>query len=767
MKRFIALLLSIVFMTSMFACNYNHFSFDHDADGNKYITKGEWAEILGTYFGMDSCLSDTPYFSDVTAANAIFPYVQSCTEWEIFDNSGDKFNPNDYATVEFIVDSAVKASEADYSTYSTTLEYAKSENIEIGKSSSYVTIPDAIQVVEWAFEVYENKEFTEYENVKYNDEIIPMADVSADDNGTIILNSNDGNVSEGDVIMTQGTEENPFGVARKVSAVTYAENGEVILETVEPDIGDIYEGLDFAYVGTVTDASTVKTAEGVVLEGVTPVSSGDIISNKSQATTLTYSLPTKDTAKAQQLASKGKNLSFSVKLSKGGKVTYSPAFNELKASIEKGDNSEAEKEAARKLLDKVGFLKPMGSGTSDLGIGDKTVKVEATDKYTAGWEIEGKLALKNFYIETELKTKKAFGIPYGIDSFEYEIHYEVESSLKFDGKLEEEIAIATLPIPLGGSGITIEVEIFAKASLNGDLEIVQSIANTSTVKYTDKNGYKKTQSSQCERGAELSVSFKVGFGGKATLKAVGIKLIDVKLDVGIGAETSFAKLTWVVRYEGELYKYSGNVARVSGAEQEIVFCMDGTIYFPTISLSIGTSNGTLANKLGIKFTWKIMDKSGATFKSQILSLHYEPSNGGFVDQCILDTLKVFEEDVTPNVVEKDDENQTDNKIDNKTGSDVMDISQYAVSLDVGESTKISVTTLPYGYTGFDVEWISEDTSIIEVSNIKSDEKLASCQITAVSPGIASITVNTSDGKHPLRCTVIVKENGDVEYTPFD
>lgn len=758
MKRFLSLILGVALILSIFSgCSFQHFSFDNgnlqdnettpkeDVKNDEYITRIEWAEVLGGWFGMDTCLSDEPYFADVPSSNPAFAYVQSCVEWEVFSLTNSEFHPEEFATIEFVVSSAVMASEAIADDSADPLTFATNCGVVQGDTTAYATREYAAKTAEWAYSLYAKKEFVEYENIEFNEALVDLSELACGEDGVVVAPEGRTDLKVGDVIITAPTQTNPYGVARKVTSVSVGEGGETVITTVEPEIGEVYSELDFAYVGTITDPSTVQTAEGVTINGITPVSARNDDSPK--VVTLGYR---KDNHPSiQQLASKGTNLSFSVSLEKGGKLTFSPAYNSIKADIEKGDNSKA-----LELFKKTGYAQ-----LDDLKIAGDVQTVKATDKYTGGWKIEGSLALKNFYVETELKTKKALGVPYGIKSFEYEIHYEVVSSLKFSGKLEEEVAIATVPIPLGGTGVTIDVEIFAKASVNGDIEISASIANTSTVKYSEKNGYKKTQSSQCEKGIEISVNFKVGFGGKATLKALGIKLIDFKLDVGMGFEAA-AKATKVMRSEDGIYKYDGGVAELGGFKEDVVVCIDGTAYFPTVSLSLGTSRGTLANKLGNKFTWKIMDKSGATFKSQLLTLHYEVGNG-IVDECTIDTYEVITEEDVQEELEKDENENKDS-----VGSDIMDVSHYAVTLAPGEEFKLSVTTLPYGFTGYDVVWVSDDGSIVKVFDIGADEHTSCCKIKAVSAGVTSITINTSDGSHQLKCSVTVRDDNTVDYNPL-
>lgn len=744
MKRIISIVLTITMAISIFAsCGLEHFTFEQgetEKEENQYVTRAEWAEILGIYFGMDTCLSTEPYFADVLPSDAAFAYVQSCTEWEVFGRDDSNFNPEKEATVGFIVETAVKASEVDYSEYESPLLYAKLNGLEEKPSGDFVTMDYAMKVADWALQQYENKPFEEYQNIEYKENIINLPEVTVDEEGVLSANASQNDLKVGDVIVTAPTTEDPYGVARKVTSITYDENGQAIIETEQPEIGDLFEKLDFAYVGTVTDTSAIQLPEGVTLQNTIPVSYNDM------KRTVTVS-KIGNNVRAQQVANKGTNFTLAVNL--GITASTSNEYLAIKNSLKFSQDP-----FALELFEKTGFVREENEDK------EPQTGLTATDKYSTGWEIEGSISFSNFYIETEFETQKAFGVPYGIKGFEYEIHYEVTSSLKFAGKLEEEITIAMVPIALGTTGITVEVEIFANASVNGDIEISAKIANTTNVKYDEDSGYKKTQTSEAQNSVQISVKFKIGFGGKATIKALGIKLIDFKLSVGMGFDAS-AKLSEIIKYEDVLYKNEGGVANLEGAVIETLLCVNGMAYYPTVSLAIGVDSGTVAHKVGVKFTWKIMDKSGASFKSQIVNVHFELEKG-FVEQCTIDTLQVFtDEEVTEALTEDANENST------AVGSDVMDISQYALVLNVGDSAKLSTSTLPYGYTGYDIVWFAADEDIIEVLDISANENESICKLVANSAGVTYIALGTSDGEHQLRCAVTVKDNGEIGFTPME
>ena len=79
---------------------------------------------------------------------------------------------------------------------------------------------------------------------------------------------------------------------------------------------------------------------------------------------------------------------------------------------------------------------------------------------------------------------------------------------------------------------------------------------------------------------------------------------------------------------------------------------------------------------------------------------------------------------------------------------VFEIDKTYITLNPGESTTITVKSLPSGYTTADLEWTSSDPSKVSVD--------ANGNVTAVAGGSAAITVKTKDGKNTAGCTVSVK-----------
>lgn len=114
-------------------------------------------------------------------------------------------------------------------------------------------------------------------------------------------------------------------------------------------------------------------------------------------------------------------------------------------------------------------------------------------------------------------------------------------------------------------------------------------------------------------------------------------------------------------------------------------------------------------------------------------------------QQIEDTETKLEED---KVTEQSEENEI------LEGSNILDIDSYMISVNVGTTETIIVSSLPEGYTEADLIWESENHEIATVKGGK---------VTGISTGSTQIKVSTSDGTYSVNCTVIVSDDEEVEF----
>ena len=81
---------------------------NNGSPGSTKISRADYIGLVGQIFGYDSYESTSDLFSDVSSGNRNYNAVQACAEWKVI-TTGDKFNPDQEATLEFALATAVRA----------------------------------------------------------------------------------------------------------------------------------------------------------------------------------------------------------------------------------------------------------------------------------------------------------------------------------------------------------------------------------------------------------------------------------------------------------------------------------------------------------------------------------------------------------------------------------------------------------------------------------------------------------------------------------
>lgn len=192
------------------------------------LTRGEYISLVGQYFGYDNYETTEDFFSDVSAGNQYYDYIQACAEWEVIQSDG-KFHPGEGATLEFALATAVRAigvnelqgieegsGDKDLADY-----YVK--NIAQLDKSGYdrgITKSIARQVLQYALEYGNEIELPQYVDVEYAPDV-------KEANGKIMVpvSGNTGSLLEGhgyqvgDIVYFEDT---PMGYPRgvKITAIS-------------------------------------------------------------------------------------------------------------------------------------------------------------------------------------------------------------------------------------------------------------------------------------------------------------------------------------------------------------------------------------------------------------------------------------------------------------------------------------------------------------------------------------------------------------------
>ena len=713
---------------------------------DEILTREQWIIGLGSAFGMNDYVTEQAFFTDVDSTEEVYPFLQSCAEWGIFEETGGKFDPQGKTTREYAVQTAVIASEVlknitDDSIYKECISYAEKKGILTSDKKDYlaesITYEEGQKILDWAVDEYQNREFVEYSDVEMNEEIIDMtsSNIQVDEN-TVVIPEGNQELHEGDVFITPATVDAPYGVAEKVASVSYDENGNQIVETVDPELQEIYNKLDFA-VRAVPEASDIIVSDGVTLASVDDGNSMAFanattcdLSDGLQIETDNY-----NSANNRPLSA-GSSYGFEVNFTKGSvklNPSWETSFGKFKLDLEEQEpETQPGDKKAGELFEKSSCLyENKGNGIKEID------KIE--NKFTGGYEITGNLKIKDFYIDIEAHPKKLAGVPIGINDFSMTTNYKTESSLKLKGTLKEELKLSTIYIQTPVPGLTVKVEISIFANADGEIEVKCTTSNVTTLSYSDGKLKKVNESKAEAPDIKALITIEFGAAVKAAPCMLGIEIIDVKMKGNVKFE-----FTSEVAYEDREEEVQDEVLTIRGSKWQVT----GTSTFPIVTLEVGNSKDCL---IKIKASWELMGDKGLVKvnKKEFYNAEYN------IGEEVVDRKKIegTEEDTQEKLSEAGETEQLEGTEILKD-SNILDIDSYMISVKVGTTEKIAVSSLPEGYTEANLVWESDNSEIATVKGGK---------VTGISAGSAQIKVSTSDGKYSVNCTVIVSDDEEVEF----
>lgn len=750
-KRFISVVMAMIMLVSFItsaACGKETSS--ENAEGteiaDEILTREQWIIGLGSAFGMNDYVTEQAFFTDVDSTEEVYPFLQSCAEWGIFEKTGGKFDPQGETTRAYAVQTAVIASEVlknitDDSIYKECISYAEKKGILTSDKKDYlaesITYEEGQKILDWAVDEYQNREFVEYSDVEMNEEIIDMtsSNIQVDEN-TVVIPEGNQELHEGDVFITPATIDAPDGVAEKVASVSYDENGNQIVETVDPELQEIYNKLDFA-VRAVPEASDIIVSDGVTLASVDDGNSMAF----ANATTcdlsdgLQFETDNYNSAN-NRLLSAGSSYGFEVNFTKGSvklNPSWETSFGKFKADLEEQEpETQPGDKKAGELFEKSSCLyENKGNGIKEID------KIE--NKFTGGYEITGNLKIKDFYIDIEAHPKKLAGVPIGINDFSMTTNYKTESSLKLKGTLKEELKLSTIYIQTPVPGLTVKVEISIFANADGEIEVKCTTSNVTTLSYSDGKLKKVNESKAEAPDIKALITIEFGAAVKAAPCMLGIEIIDVKMKGNVKFE-----FTSEVAYEDREEEVQDEVLTIRSSKWQVT----GTSTFPIVTLEVGNSKDCL---IKIKASWELMGDKGLVKvnKKEFYNAEYN------IGEEVVDRKKIegTEEDTQEKLSEAGETEQLEGTEILKD-SNILDIDSYMISVKAGTTEKIAVSSLPEGYTEADLTWESDNPEIATVKDGK---------VTGISTGSTQIKVSTSDGTYSVNCTVIVSDDEEVEF----
>lgn len=219
------------------------------------ITRTEWIAMLADQEGYTDCKNDKSYFDDINQSNDNFKKIQACAEWEILDKGGS-FLPNDKATTEFAVITAVKsiglqfisANDKPIRTDSEIIHFYKEKTGDRFDNQSYIDADYATKILNNTKQIKEGIKLKNSGSVEYKDNVkkIDASSIKIHGNQATTLQP----VKVGDILVIEPCDAYPSGKALKIKKV----KGENI-EFTTPGLDEFLGAYTFS-----GEASPVVTA---------------------------------------------------------------------------------------------------------------------------------------------------------------------------------------------------------------------------------------------------------------------------------------------------------------------------------------------------------------------------------------------------------------------------------------------------------------------------------------------------------------------------
>ncbi len=806
MKKWVSLLLVLSMLLGILSScaksDDEELGFLSNLENVEMLTREDWVVLLGQTFGMDQYMGEASYFSDVSQTSSLYPYAQSCYEWELFVYESSQLCPDELASREFVAVTALLATGIyNELEKEQLLEVALNECIvyvENGDWEAPISYAEGVVAATIARELYLNyipediivivttenatdlTHLTPDEISFYGssyggqtstspsetdadistddtiddvseDEKMPQVDDNVDsfedgepedyvdvfgkDEMFATLLEVDSEIAEdwetGTIFMAPPTEYYPEGFPYKVVSIEI--DGDVsIVEVDTPTFEEMYEEL-YVNATLTPDFSNMVLAEGFTLTGIANSLSSSEITPRSVGNPIYISHTIENVQSATKLST-GTSATFSVSLT-NGKMAITPEWDNQKLKIDRLIPT-LPTEATGVMLDdltkfeETNFVKSLPFSYGSLLDTDETRGWEEVlnveDKFSGGYDVSGSLELKNFQVSTTIDWK--YFMP---QKLVIQVSGDITPSLKVTGKLDKEIAIGTVPIPVPQvPGLTIELSLFLYTSVSGEIAVKVVCSNSCKLEYSS-GSVKRAVNNTVTPELESKIDIEGGAGFSAGLAYLKQDFIDVsaKIGVNLSAEGS-VKIEKTSTTEETTV--DNEISSVKTSEITLSISSEAKLAYPIVTLEVGGKSNSWANKLGLKYTWNITDKNNAknniTLFSEIKPFY---------------TITVTE-DVLDEDIEESEENLELEDGYNEFASLVMD--KILFTLDAGNSEQIKFSSFPSGENINHVTFYTTDSSIAQVSSTGN--------ITGVGDGTAYVYARTPSGGYQV-CVVSV------------
>ncbi len=573
-----------------------------------YVTRGEWVKMLGTAFGLDTPRSDDPVYSDVAAGDPIFPYVQSTAQWKVltvFD--GDELRPDKPVTGREVAATAAVAAGFYGHNADEAVAYAQQYGIVSGRLSDKMTAEECAAVLDAAKSVYvenpgEDKRVAVFapgvvdlrglgpEWISAGEDSLTVYTTAALDGSTATLTV-DGrsvSISVGSVVLAMGPGSFSVERAYKITDIR-DEGGQVTFLAAQPEFSEIYDELDIHTTLSLQDDGYIAWEEGVTATPITP--SELSASGQSYHVELLVNQPKDLKPKNEDDARIRETWGF--EFGDGVKLLHNDAVSPVL-----GNSAQA------KLFNSSGFSYTDTPSLADFGDDQKGFEwdLERTEKYDTGYKLTGDISF-DLSATTDVDYKKLNILDEEINLWPEQASVSLDSNitarLRYEGNWSKDVKLATLTIPIPGTGLSVKGSLFLCLGISGAIEVKLVLEDTVRAEWTQESGYregegKHTATPKVTGAVDLSVGGKIA----VDLCACNISLIGASLKIE-GILEAEGKLV------GECESITANGAPALRYAEKLR--LSSNLYLPIVSLTV-TGPECVSDIFGLEATFTLIDK---------------------------------------------------------------------------------------------------------------------------------------------------------------
>lgn len=767
------------------------------------LTLGQWLGMINQSFGMDTYVSDEPYFQDVGTGDSLFGTVQAAAEWGVVEEA-EELHPEQTLTWRSALVTLVNAGGflPEETTESDKIGYALEHfatgarsywmDREISQASAEEALETAVN--QWQTFTYD----TPVEKVDYSEDTVDLSqgdkkvtDYQMEDDTVILPEEVAEEIQPGDIYVLPAGDGSMGTQAFRAESVTQ-KNGKTYItnDPQEPELTDFVENLDLQQT-IVPDLENMEVFDG----NGNLVSSGSAVqqdyTEEPQIENMDFR--SEKSPKAQKMAATTLNKTFSTP--NGFKVSFNISSSKDNFSM------------GASITYALGKKDKDSDDKSELKAGIEISNLSITQETEVKWFVP-----KSARLQVNYQTKNSFGAefgstpvnrvkaPYDNRNSSFLSNLKNSAFKDRDAKGAKTIAsrktIKICSMNIYNAGVAkVCLDVAFKISLSGSFTFTITERGSKGIEY--KNGNFRKISEESEKDIDFLASGKVegtlSIGPALYVVGLKKKVMGLALEFGAGAsatgklhladeenhlleeadagDNTLEAYGSIAGYDlkatpsviQEIAKSQGGTYNTSASEVKLRadLCIDVRVYG---IVKIGLDDNAYFGGGG-KVSFEIFGKDNATLGSihidcpgcNFMNAELHMGKGASAsDQCIFkyspfdgeeESSSSSEEGASGNSESSENSESSDNSSSSNAQEETLILEHLELTLEKGESGKVAIKSLPDGVKMSDLVFTSADPEIVQVDQ--------SGNVKALKSGATVVSVETKDGAHHVQCSIIV------------